>query len=166
MRDQIRESRLVWERDRRNGLPGVYLPRTLESKYPNAGTEWPWQWVWPSCQTSVDPRSNIRRRHHIHETAFQKAVKAAGIAAGLSKRVHPHLFRHSFATAFLMQGGAIHELQSLLGHASLETTKVYLHCIGPATGRMRSPLDAQPSNIVQMNPMPGLRAAELIQIQK
>lgn len=141
LQSQLRESRLVWERDRRNGLPGVYLPDTLENKYPNAGAEWAWQWLWPSRETSVDPRGGVRRRHHIHETAFQKAVKAAGAAAGLSKRVHPHLLRHSFACEYILQGGAIHELQALLGHASLLTTQVYLHCVSPATGGMRSPID-------------------------
>lgn len=152
MTSQLRESRLIWERDRRNGLPGVFLPGTLESKYSNAGTEWVWQWVWPSRETSVDPSMGIRRRHHIHETAFQKAVKVAGSAAGLSKRVHPHILRHSFACEFLLQGGAIHELQALLGHASILTTQVYLHVVGPATGRMRSPLDREESKVVPFAP--------------
>lgn len=164
LRAQLRESRLVWERDRQRGLPGVFLPDSLESKMPNAGSEWAWQWVWPSRELSTDPRTGIRRRHHIHETAFQKAVKAAGMAAGLSRRVHPHLFRHSFATACLTQGMAIHELKELLGHVSIETTEQYLHVLGPALGRTQSPLDAQPSNVVrfadQSSHNPVLRIAE------
>lgn len=154
LRAQLRESRLVWELDRRNGIPGVFMPDALDEKMPRAGEEWPWQWVWPSRELSRDPRSGIRRRHHTHETGFQKAVKAAGESAGLSRRVHPHLFRHAFASAFLMNGGAIHELKELMGHASIQTTEVYLHVIGPCSLRNRSPLDAAPSKVVPFNSLP------------
>ncbi len=152
LRAQLRESRLAWERDRRNGIAGVFMPDALDEKMPRAGEEWAWHWVWPSRELSVDPRSGVRRRHHLHETGFQKAVKAAGQAAGLSRRVHCHLFRHAFSTAFLTNGGAIHELKELLGHASIETTEQYLHILGPCSLRNRSPLDAAPSKVVPFQP--------------
>ncbi len=160
LRTQLRESRLMWERDRRNGVPGVFMPDALDVKIPKAGEEWPWHWVWPSRELSTDPRTGLRRRHHVHETGFQKAVKSAGMAAGLSRRVHPHLFRHAFASAFLLNGGAIHELKELMGHASIQTTEVYLHVIGPCSLRNRSPLDSAPSKVVQFpQPFPQLREA-------
>lgn len=159
LRGQLRESRLIWERDRRNGVPGVSMPDAM-----TAGEEWPWFWVWPSRELSFDPRSRIRRRHHVHETGFQKAVKSAGAVAGLSRRVHPHLFRHAFASAFLMNGGAIHELKELMGHASIQTTEVYLHVIGPCSLRNRSPLDASPSNLVPFS-VPAIQPHQLQSIQ-
>ncbi|HUP60471.1 MAG TPA: integron integrase [Thermoanaerobaculia bacterium] len=85
------------EEDRRNRVPGVWLPDALEKKYPNAGREWAWQWLFPAKNLSVDPRSRIERRHHIHEKGLQRAVHAAAEASGISKRVTCHTFRHSAA---------------------------------------------------------------------
>jgi integrase len=89
--DQVRR---IYEIDRKNDVPGIELPNALERKYPNAGKEWIWQWLFPSRQLSTDPRSKIIRRYHIFPTTVQKHVKRAAISAGISKRVTVHTLRH------------------------------------------------------------------------
>lgn len=137
----IARVRGLWEGDRARGLPPVYLPNGLERKYPRAGAEWAWFWLWPGRNLSRDPESGITRRHHVQENGFQKAIKAAAARAGIGKRVKVHTLRHSFATHFLEGGGSVHVLQGLLGHAHLETTSIYLHCLPSLVSGARSPLD-------------------------
>lgn len=137
----------IWETDRRNGTPGVWLPDGVSLKYPRYGKEWPWQWVFPGRTLSRDPDTGIIRRHHIHEDTLSKALKKASSYARLSKRVTVHTLRHSFATAYLESGGSIHKLQQLLGHTSLETTQIYTHCIQQFAADIVSPLDRTPTNI-------------------
>ena len=136
---RIRE---LFERDLRSDLPGVYLPEALSRKYTNAGREWRWQWLWPSRVISTDPRSGLRRRHHVLDKAYQDAVRQAGLRAGLNKRVTSHTLRHSFATHLLEDGVDIRTVQDLLGHKSVETTQVYLHVMQKPGAGVRSPLDA------------------------
>lgn len=138
----IQRVRDLWEGDRARGLPPVHLPDGLERKYPRAGAEWPWFWLFPGRNLSRDPVSGIVRRHHVQENGFQKAIKAAATKAGIAKRVKVHTLRHSFATHFLEAGGSVHVLQQLLGHAHLETTSIYLHCLPSLVAGARSPLDA------------------------
>lgn len=107
--------RSLWRGDVANGFPPVALPNGLERKYPNAGREWCWYWVWPGRNLSTDPETKIVRRHHTHENGFQKTIKAAAQRAGIGKRVKVHTLRHSFATHFLENGGDVHVLQRLLG---------------------------------------------------
>jgi integron integrase len=127
--------------DRAAGLPGVWLPEGLARKYQGAGEAWEWQWVFPSRETSVDPITKVRRRHHLADTTFQNTIKGAARAAGIDKRVTPHVLRHSFATHLLESGADIRTVQELLGHQSVETTQIYTHVMQKPGLGVRSPLD-------------------------
>lgn len=132
----------LWAGDQANGHPPIHLPTPgLETKYPNAGREWPWYWVFPGKSLSRDPRTGIYRRHHAHENGLQKAIKAAAKTAGLDKRVSPHVLRHSYATALVRSGTDISKVQALLGHSDIKTTQVYLHALPSALKGVKSPLD-------------------------
>jgi integrase len=118
------------------------LPDALDRKYPNAGKEWGWQWVFPAKSLSVDPRSGRERRHHVSDNMLHKAVKVAVERAGIAKPVSCHTLRHSFATHLLEAGTDIRTVQDLLGHASVETTQIYTHVMQKPGIGVRSPLDA------------------------
>ena len=143
LRDQLERLRPLHEEDRKNGLPGVWLPDGLEKKFKRAGERWEWQWFFPSREASRDPSSGIVRRHHTLDGAFQSAVRKAATAAGINKRVTPHVFRHSFATHLLDRGTDLRTVQELLGHADIRTTQIYLHCMKKPGLGVRSPLDQQ-----------------------
>ena len=139
----LKEVRRLFELDLADeGLAGVYLPKALARKHGNAGKDWRWQWLWPSRQISTDPRGGARRRHHVLPNAYQRAVGEAGKRAGLTKRITSHTLRHSFATHLLEDGVDIRTVQDLLGHASVETTQVYLHVMQKPGVGVRSPLDS------------------------
>lgn len=125
--------------DLANGLGKVEMPYALDRKYPNAGIEWGWQYVFPAAGLSKNPRTGETGRHHIFETSLQRAVKAAAKLAGISKPVGVHTLRHCFATHLYRAGTDIRTIQELLGHQKLETTMVYVHLMGGAA--VRSPLD-------------------------
>ena len=139
---QVERLKPRWEQDRVEGLDGVWIPEAVEHKYPQAGTEWGWQWVFPARSPSVDPRSGRRRRHHLSDNALHKAVKVATERAGIVKPVSCHTLRHSFATHLLEAGTDIRTVQELLGHASVETTQIYTHVMQTPGLGVRSPLDA------------------------
>ena len=141
LRTHLERVRMLWESDRARGLPGVALPDALERKYPEAGQEWGWTWVFPAKKLAEDPRSGVRRRHHAHETAVQRAVKAASRLAQLQKPVSCHTLRHCFATHLLEGGTDIRSVQELLGHKSVETTQIYTHVMQKPGIGVRSPLD-------------------------
>src|SRR5688572_26765108 len=128
--------------DRSAGLPGVWMPEGLAQKYSRAGETFEWQWLFPSRETAIDPATGTRRRHHVTDSAFQNAVRTAAIAAGITKRVTPHVLRHSFATHLLESGVDIRTVQDLLGHESVETTQIYTHVMQKPGVGVRSPLDA------------------------
>jgi integron integrase len=150
--EHIRRVESLFRRDREADRPGIWLPDGLERKYPNAGCEWPWFWLFPSKSESRDPRIGITRRHHVHETSLQKAMKVAVGRSRIARRVTVHTLRHSFATHLLESGVDIRKVQELLGHSNIETTAIYLHCVKSFASGITSPLDTQPSNIVTMQP--------------
>ena len=132
--------RKLFERDLLRGVDPVELPDALARKYPNAAREWRWQWVFPASRLYRDVGGN-RRRHHLHETVLQHAVHGAVKAAGLTKRVTCHTFRHTFATQLLQAGYDIRTVQELLGHTDVRTTMIYTHVLNRGGFGVRSPAD-------------------------
>jgi len=138
-RDRLRR---LYEKDRAQGVSGVWMPEALERKYPAAGQSWEWHWLFPSRQLLNDPRAGLKRRHHVLDASFQHAIRQAALKARLNKRVTPHTLRHSFATHLLESGTDIRTVQDLLGHVDVATTQIYTHVmVRPGLG-VRSPLDA------------------------
>jgi len=135
------EVREVYNKDRGQNVPGVYLPNALDKKYPNADKEWNWFWLFPSPGLAVDPRSLIIRRHFLHPSIFQKAFKYAVQRSGITKRATVHTLRHSFATHLLENGYDIRTIQQLLGHVDIRTTMIYTHVTNKNFLGVRSPLD-------------------------
>jgi integron integrase len=138
---QLERAKALHALDLREGFGRVHLPYALARKYPSAGREWCWQYVFPARHRSIDPRSGREQRHHVAETALQKAVKRAVREAGVAKPGSCHTFRHSFATHMIESGYDIRTVQELLGHASVETTQVYTHVLNRGGRGVKSPLD-------------------------
>ncbi len=135
----VQERHLIAVRD---GYGGVELPHALARKYPGADREWAWQYAFPAPHPSIDPRSRIRRRHHLSEEAVQRRVRIAMRAAGIVKPASSHTFRHCFATHLLERGSDIRTVQELLGHKDVTTTQIYTHVMRKGASAVRSPLDA------------------------
>jgi integron integrase len=142
LKEHLARVKQLHEQDLKQGLGAVYLPYALEVKYPNACHELRWQYVFPSKTLSIDPRSGLKRRHHLNESSLQRAVRAAARLAGIEdKSVSCHTFRHSFATHLLENSYDIRTVQELLGHKNVKTTMIYTHVLQRGGLAVRSPLD-------------------------
>ena len=141
LREHLKHARSLFDADRSAKRPGVYLPHALERKYPEAGKNWAWFWVFPADGMSIDPLSGIERRHHMHEKGLQRALKKGVERAGICKPVSVHTLRHSFATHVLQAGYDIRTVQELLGHSDVSTTMIYTHVLNRGGRGVASPLD-------------------------
>jgi site-specific recombinase XerD len=141
LREHLKSVERQHREDLAAGAGYVELPGALAVKYPQAAREWVWQWVFPATRFYRDEASGHRRRHHLHETVLQRAVKAAIREVGLSKPASCHSLRHSFATHLLEAGYDIRTIQELLGHSDVATTMIYTHVLNRGPFAVRSPLE-------------------------
>jgi integron integrase len=141
LRQHLERVHSLHRQDRAAGAGWVELPAALGRKYPNAGREWAWQWVFPGKGIVTDRETGERRRHHLHQTTIQRAFREAARLSGVPKAAHCHTLRHSFATELLRSNYDIRTVQELLGHKDVRVTMTYLHVLNRGGLGVRSPID-------------------------
>ena len=143
LRSQLERVKSLHKRDIEEGYGEVELPFALDRKYPNAGWEWKWQYVFPATRHSVDLLTGVTRRHHWYDTNVSRAIKQSLFSSRINKHVGVHTLRHSFATHLLENGYDIRTVQELLGHMDVSTTMIYTHVLNKGGRGVRSPLDGK-----------------------
>jgi len=141
LRDHLDRVGALHRQDLAAGAGWVELPAALGLKYPNAGREWAWQWVFPGKGIATKAATSERRRHHLHQTTIQRAFREATKLSGVPKAAHCHTLRHSFATELLRSNYDIRTVQELLGHKDVRVTMTYLHVLNRGGLGVRSPMD-------------------------